>query len=210
VPLPKSGWGAGGDDRASSPTVDGYAHLAPSRWKDSVVTEEQVDKMADRLYGDAKRREKANSDASSRVSRECAVDSRWRTKKAASDVEAGFDRLFDDSKRWLLKSQSVPPRPVTGTLKYKVGAGGATLEPYPKMTEEDRLSCLLKQYYKHDPLRSRNRKKLFGVYCAGLTPEARGEEGPTMQCKSRVSVSLGFWLIDVCRQCTSERLGVEV
>jgi hypothetical protein len=110
VPLSKAGWGgvAGGGG------YDGFADMAPSRWKDSVVTEAQVDKMADRLYGDAQRRQKAQSDAASRVSEECSVNSRWRTKKAASTVEEGFDRLFSDSKRWQKKSKVLPVRPVTG------------------------------------------------------------------------------------------------
>ena len=57
MPLPKPGWGGGvgagagagyGGAGGGPPPIDGFAHLAPSRWKDSVVTEEQVDKMADR------------------------------------------------------------------------------------------------------------------------------------------------------------------
>lgn len=57
VPLPKHGWGGGkGSGRfgGGPPAIDGFAHLAPSRWKDSVVTEEQVDKMADRQGGGGK------------------------------------------------------------------------------------------------------------------------------------------------------------
>ena len=169
VPLPKPGWGGGkGVVPGKPPSIDGFEHLAPSRWKDSVVTEEQIDKMADRLYSDAKRRQKAATDAASRVSDECAVNSRWRTKKAASDVEAGFDRLFDDSKRWQKKNKVLPPRPVTGIVRYKAGAE-PMLEPAPKLPEDERLSRLLKQYYKNGPIRAKNRKKLFDTYCAGLT-----------------------------------------
>ena len=33
------------------------------------------------------------------------MDTRWRTKKAASEVEAGFERLFEDSVRWKKKNE---------------------------------------------------------------------------------------------------------
>jgi hypothetical protein len=57
-----------------------------------------------------------------------------------------------------------------GTIKYKVGCG-PILEPAPKLPEDERLSGLLKQYYKNNPIRAKNRKKLFGTYCAGLSDE---------------------------------------
>jgi len=149
-----------------------YEHLAPSRWRDGVATPEDVQRSAARLYGDAQRRmKKTAEDAQSVVSVECSVSTRWKTTKAASDVEAGFDRLFEDSKRWQKKAALKPPVPVTGSLKFIVG-GGAILEPAPKLSEEERLSNLLKQHYKNDPLRARNRKKLLNNYCyGGLTPE---------------------------------------
>lgn len=114
----------------------------------------------------------AQTDASSRVSDECAVNSRWRTTKAASDVEAGFDRLFEDSKRWQAKSKVKPPRPVTGIMRYK-GTEGGVLEPAAKLPEDERLSRLLKQYYKHGPIRQKNRKKLFATYLGELTAKEK-------------------------------------
>lgn len=63
--MPKPEWGGGARSSrpgGGPPTFDAYAHMAPSRWKDSVVTEEQVENMANRLYSDAKRRQKVGRD----------------------------------------------------------------------------------------------------------------------------------------------------
>ena len=160
---------------------------------------------ADGLYSDAKRRQKkAASVAASRVSEECSVNSRWRTKKAASDVEAGFDRLFDDSVRWQKKNKVLPPRPVTGTVKYKIGSG-PILEPAPKLPEDERLSRLLKQYYKHNPIRTKNRKKLFNTYCAGLSAEEQKLLGildePEMPSEDKLQELAEKELAEMVRLC---------
>ena len=147
-----------------------YEHLAPSRWRDTRLSESKRDAQSARLFADAARRNEAHK----KIADAPVPRTRWSGRLPSSRLDEGFERIAGDAAAFVENRAaiSVPDRLPTGIMRYTGSHDEfrGELEPAPVVPERERVANLVKQFYGETAKRAVHKAERYELYLSTFRP----------------------------------------